>query len=159
MDPLEAIVPIDGRYREKLERLSEYFSEYALIRERVKVEDAASAIRRGVVTRLTNPKWLDSMLESGYNGAAKIADRVEYLLGLAATVGGVEDWMWNLAAQNIVFDEERKERMKAENPWAFMKTISRLLEANKRGYWKAEKETIERLEEEYMATELILEGD
>jgi len=38
MDPLEAIVPIDGRYREKLERLSEYFSEYALIRERVKVE-------------------------------------------------------------------------------------------------------------------------
>ena len=128
-------------------------------RERVKVEDAASAIRRGVVTRLTNPKWLDSMLESGYNGAAKIADRVEYLLGLAATVGGVEDWMWNLAAQNIVFDEERKERMKAENPWAFMKTISRLLEANKRGYWKAEKETIERLEEEYMATELILEGD
>ncbi len=38
MDPLEAIVPIDGRYREKLEHLSAYFSEYALIKERVAVE-------------------------------------------------------------------------------------------------------------------------
>ena len=38
MDPLEAIIPIDGRYREKLERLSGYFSEHALIRERAMVE-------------------------------------------------------------------------------------------------------------------------
>jgi len=38
MDPLEAITPIDGRYREKLEHLSRYFSEYALIRERARVE-------------------------------------------------------------------------------------------------------------------------
>lgn len=38
MDPLEAITPIDGRYREKLEQLSEYFSEYALMKERTRVE-------------------------------------------------------------------------------------------------------------------------
>ncbi|MEM4718977.1 MAG: adenylosuccinate lyase, partial [Nitrososphaerota archaeon] len=38
MDPLEAITPIDGRYREKLEQLSEYFSEHALIKERARVE-------------------------------------------------------------------------------------------------------------------------
>jgi len=38
VDPLETITPIDGRYREKLERLSGYFSEYALIRERATVE-------------------------------------------------------------------------------------------------------------------------
>ena len=38
MDPLETIVPIDGRYREKLEKLSGYFSEYSLMKERVKVE-------------------------------------------------------------------------------------------------------------------------
>lgn len=35
---LTAISPIDGRYRSKCERLDEYFSEYALIRYRVKVE-------------------------------------------------------------------------------------------------------------------------
>ena len=35
---LTAISPIDGRYRGKTEALSEYFSEYALIRYRVRVE-------------------------------------------------------------------------------------------------------------------------
>ena len=35
---LKAISPIDGRYRGKTEELSEYFSEYALIRYRVRVE-------------------------------------------------------------------------------------------------------------------------
>jgi len=38
MDPLEAIVPVDGRYREKLEKLSNYFSEYSLFKERIRVE-------------------------------------------------------------------------------------------------------------------------
>ena len=35
---LTAISPVDGRYRSKCERLDEFFSEYALIRYRVKVE-------------------------------------------------------------------------------------------------------------------------
>ncbi len=35
---LTAISPVDGRYRGKCERLDEYFSEYALIRYRVRVE-------------------------------------------------------------------------------------------------------------------------
>lgn len=35
---LTAISPVDGRYRNKCERLDEFFSEYALIRYRVRVE-------------------------------------------------------------------------------------------------------------------------
>ena len=35
---LTAISPIDGRYRSKTEPLAEYFSEYALIRYRIRVE-------------------------------------------------------------------------------------------------------------------------
>ena len=38
LDLLTAISPIDGRYRGKTERLADYFSEYALIRYRVRVE-------------------------------------------------------------------------------------------------------------------------
>ena len=36
--PLTAISPIDGRYRNKTEILDNYYSEFALIRYRVKVE-------------------------------------------------------------------------------------------------------------------------
>ena len=38
LDLLTAISPIDGRYRGKTESLAAYFSEYALIRYRVRVE-------------------------------------------------------------------------------------------------------------------------
>ncbi|MDP4283471.1 MAG: adenylosuccinate lyase [Bacteroidota bacterium] len=40
LQPLTAISPIDGRYRSQLEHLDEYFSEFALIKYRVKVEVA-----------------------------------------------------------------------------------------------------------------------
>ena len=38
LDVLTAISPIDGRYRNKTQELAGYFSEYALIRYRVRVE-------------------------------------------------------------------------------------------------------------------------
>ena len=38
MNTLKAISPIDGRYRDKVEKLSDYFSEFALIKYRVMVE-------------------------------------------------------------------------------------------------------------------------
>ena len=38
LSPLTAISPVDGRYRSKCEPLDRYFSEYALIRYRIKVE-------------------------------------------------------------------------------------------------------------------------
>ena len=38
LDTLTAISPIDGRYRGKTEPLADYYSEFALIRYRVRVE-------------------------------------------------------------------------------------------------------------------------
>ena len=38
MDPLDALSPLDGRYRKKVEKLSEIFSEGNLIKKRIQVE-------------------------------------------------------------------------------------------------------------------------
>ena len=38
LSPLTAVSPIDGRYHGKTESLSNYFSEFALIKYRVRVE-------------------------------------------------------------------------------------------------------------------------
>ena len=38
LNALTAISPIDGRYRSQLQQLEEYFSEYALIKYRIRVE-------------------------------------------------------------------------------------------------------------------------
>jgi len=126
-------------------------------KEIVKVEDAKESVKRGIITRTVNPRWLDAMLEHGFNGAAKIADRVEYMIGLAATLTGIEDWAWESVAENVVFNRERAEKMKNVNLWAFRKVIKRLIEAAKRGYWKAEREILNKLEEEYLKTEEVLE--
>src|SRR5262245_20133383 len=38
LNPLTAISPVDGRYRKQVQHLDEYFSEYALMKYRVRVE-------------------------------------------------------------------------------------------------------------------------
>ena len=38
LNALTALSPVDGRYRGKTEKLADYFSEYALIKYRVRVE-------------------------------------------------------------------------------------------------------------------------
>src|SRR5215510_9217948 len=38
LTPLTAVSPVDGRYRKQVQHLDEYFSEYALMKYRVKVE-------------------------------------------------------------------------------------------------------------------------
>ena len=38
LQELTAISPVDGRYRSKADALAEYFSEFALIKYRVRVE-------------------------------------------------------------------------------------------------------------------------
>ena len=54
LSSLTAISPVDGRYRNKTENLSAYFSEFALIKYRVRVEiEYFIALKR-----LQKPAWL-----------------------------------------------------------------------------------------------------
>ena len=56
MDKLTAISPIDGRYRKKVEELSKYFSEFALIKNRIRVEVEYLIFlsKQGIIRRLTS---------------------------------------------------------------------------------------------------------
>ncbi|MHC1590896.1 MAG: cobaltochelatase subunit CobN, partial [Candidatus Helarchaeales archaeon] len=60
--------------------------------EEVVVEDLKISIERATRTRTLNPVWIEGMLKHDFHGVKKIKDRVEYLLGLAATTGKVENW-------------------------------------------------------------------
>lgn len=115
-------------------RVDAYFIDST--RERVKVESISDSIKRSVWTRLLNPKWIDSMINSGFNGVRAIADRVENLLGLTVLTDSVEDWVWDKVYEKLVLDRERAERMKEINPYAYEKILRKLLEARERGYWK-----------------------
>ena len=55
--------------------------------EKIRTVAADQAIVKGVYTRLLNPTWIDGMLRHDFHGAENVADRVENLIGFAATVG------------------------------------------------------------------------
>jgi len=126
-------------------------------REVIRTETVDRAIQRGVRTRLLNPKWIDGMLKHDYHGGQKIADRVEYLLGLAATTNRVDNWIWSRVAENYVFNEEMRKKLQENNKWALHEIIGRLLEASQRGYWQATQEELDKLRQLYLEVEGELE--
>ena len=65
LDPLTAVSPLDGRYWDGASELSEYFSEYGLIRKRITVECEyliALSLEKGVgilpIGLLPLPSWV-----------------------------------------------------------------------------------------------------
>jgi cobaltochelatase CobN subunit (EC 6.6.1.2) len=118
-------------------------------------DEAKKAIEIGVRTRLLNPEYIEEMLKHSVHGAQHIGKRVENLIGLAATTGRVDNWIFDAVKQTYFGDQEIYNRLKKNNQFATADIIMRLLEAKRRGYWEAEEEDIEELKEKYLA----LEGD
>ena len=113
--------------------------------EDVVVEDLKMSIERATRTRILNPRWLEGMLKHDFHGANKIKDRVEYLLGFAATTGKVENWIFDEVADRLIFDDEMRKKLQSNNPYATMKINELLIESERRGYWKVDEEQLKKL--------------
>lgn len=122
-------------------------------------ETAEKAVAKGIRTRVLNPKWIDGMLAHKYHGAQKIADRFENVMGLAATTGAVEQWVYNDLCARYAQDEEMRRRMAENNPYAYMDILEQMEEYSRRGYWNADKEQLEAIRQAYLETENRIEGE
>jgi len=85
------------------------------------------------------------MLNHEFHGAQKLQDNLEYLLGFAATTGQVENWLFDEAADKLLFDEDMRNRIQENNPYAVVKMGETLIETEKRGYWDVDEEKIKEL--------------
>ncbi len=121
--------------------------------ERLRTETVKESLEHGLRTRLLNPKWIDGMLEHEVHGAQQIGDRVQYLVGFAATTGAVDDWVFSAVADRFLNDPEMRDRLTANNPYAAAEIARRLSEAHRRGYWNADAAELERLRDAYLAIE------
>jgi cobaltochelatase CobN/magnesium chelatase subunit H len=126
--------------------------------EMIQVRSVQEAIRLGVVTRLVNPMWIDGLLAHDFHGAQKVADRVEYLIGLDATTHAVGSNVWSMVAERLILDEEMRRRLLENNPYAAAEMAQKLGEAIRRGYWQASEDEQRRLREAYMEIEGWIEG-
>ncbi len=113
--------------------------------EEVVVEDLKICLERASRTRLFNPSWLEGMLRHDFHGAKKIKDRVEYLLGFAATTNQVESWVFDQVADRLLFDGETRRRLQQNNPYAAVKIGELLMETERRGYWQADRQKLDNL--------------
>ncbi|MBD0370677.1 MAG: cobaltochelatase subunit CobN [Pyrinomonadaceae bacterium] len=109
-------------------------------------------------TKTLNPKWYEGMLKHGFRGVAEIESHVTNTFGWSATADAVDDWIYAEVAKTFVLDEAMLERLCQLNPHSARSLVGRLLEAEGRGFWKAEKEMLERLREIFSDLEDQLEG-
>jgi cobaltochelatase CobN len=126
-------------------------------REVITTEDVGSAITRGSRTRILNPNWSNELLKHQFHGAQKIEDRVYNLLGLAATTHAVKNWIWSEIADRYIHDGAMREKMLENNRYATAKLVERLLEAERREYWDATPEELEKLRQAYIEIEGFIE--
>ena len=121
--------------------------------DRVKVRTAAEEAKHIFRSRLLNPKWIQGLMRHGYKGAGDISKAVDVAFGWDATSDVVEDYMYERLAQRVAFDPQIREWMNQVNPAALFNITEKLLEAIKRGMWKAKRETEEQLTQIYLEAE------
>ncbi|MEX1082018.1 MAG: cobaltochelatase subunit CobN [Halofilum sp. (in: g-proteobacteria)] len=103
-------------------------------------------LNRVVRSRVTNPKWIESMQQHGYKGAFEMAASVDYLFAYDATTGVVDDYQYANVSEALVFDETNREFLEQHNPQSLREMSERLLEAMQRGLWAEPGEYRERVE-------------
>lgn len=121
--------------------------------EQIYSEGVDKSIARGVRTRVLNPKWIDGLLEHEYHGVQEIAKRVENILGLAATTGEVDQWIYEDMFKCYVEDDNLRKRLIENNPYAYMDILETMKEYNDRGYWSADNEQMDKIKEAYLQAE------
>jgi len=123
----------------------------------IKVETLENSIKEGTITRTLNPQWIKGLLEHKYHGGQKVAERVENVLGLAATTHKVENWIWNKAYDQYIENEEIRNALTENNRFAMMDIVKNMLQAEQRGYWEASEKDIENLKKLYLELESWVE--
>lgn len=98
------------------------------------------------------------MVNQGSGGAYEVSQRMTALIGWGGTTDFQDNWVYDQAAETYALDPEMAEKLRKANPEAFRNIVGRMIEANGRGFWDAEEETLEKLRDLYDLTEEELEG-
>ena len=98
------------------------------------------------------------MVNQGSGGVYEVSQRMTALIGWGGTTDFPDNWGYDQAAETYALDPEMAEKLRKANPEAFRNIVGRMIEANGRGFWDAEEETLEKLRDLYDLTEEELEG-
>ncbi|WP_400205748.1 cobaltochelatase subunit CobN [Candidatus Methanomassiliicoccus intestinalis] len=123
----------------------------------ISVNTLADEIRRVMRTKVLNPAWIEGMKQHGYKGAGDIMKKISRLYGWEASTKEVDDWIFDEVTATFVSDPEMRQFFKDNNPYALEEIARRLLEANSRGLWNTDNDTLQDLQNVYLDLESVLE--
>jgi magnesium chelatase subunit H len=123
-----------------------------------KVRSVGEMVALETRTKTLNPRWYEGMLAHGYEGAREVESHVTNTFGWSATCSAVPGWVYDGIAETYALDGAMLDRLRELNPHAAAGVVSRLLEANNRGYWQPDPQVIADLRERYLALEAATEG-
>ena len=140
------------------------FPEVKVVRstgKRAWVEGISKTLGQEMAARYFNPKWIRGMMKEGYAGAREMSKFVEYLWGWQVTAPfAVSQVKWMEAFRVYVKDRYRlglREFFDRYNPWAYQAMVGWMLEAIRKGYWKAPEKVKLALAREY-AVSVVQKG-
>jgi cobaltochelatase CobN len=129
--------------------------------EAAHIEDIERTIGEELRARYLNPKWIEGMKKEDYAGAREMDKFVEYMWGWQVTTPfAIDRAKWEQTYEVYVEDKyglEIKEFFNEANPWAYQSITARMLEAVRKGYWKADEKVKKKLAVEY-AVNVIEKG-
>lgn len=124
-------------------------SDIDRLKTRTLEEETAYVMR----SRVLNPIWIDGLKQHGYKGAMELSKLTEYILGWSSTSDNIEDWMFQAVTDKFIFDDENRQWIEDNNPYALKEMIEDMLEAINRDLWDASQEVRDRLRDMYLESE------
>ena len=100
------------------------------------VQSLETFLKTELRARALNDKYLEGMINSGYSGMKEISELVDNLWGWQVTTPhAVGDYMWDDVYTKLVTDPTVSDAFKASNPYAYQSMLTRMIDANAKGYW------------------------
>jgi cobaltochelatase CobN len=119
-----------------------------------KAEDAALFMAKELRTRIFHPRWIKEMQKENYAGAVSFASRMDNFFGWQVVAPDlIRNDQWNEYFDIYVDDKlniELDEWFEKINPASLAKMMERMLEAERKDYWKADPKRLQKLVEQYI---------
>jgi cobaltochelatase CobN len=103
--------------------------------ERPRARTLAAALRRLVLGRAVDPRFIAGQLRHGPRGAAELAETVDRLVAFAETTGAVDSALLDRVHAAYVQDATMRDFLRRENPAAARAIALRFEAALRRGLW------------------------
>jgi cobaltochelatase CobN len=109
---------------------------------------------RELRNRSFHPRWIEEAQKEGYSGASMMLDRLNNFWGWTVMYPeGVTNAQWQEFADVYVkdkYDMNMRDFFENSNPTNLAQMIERMLEAERKEYWKTDDETLKKLVQTYL---------